>query len=298
MNHVIVLAVLAVGCGASGGKKSAVMHKPVELPVTMIEDRFFLETKTVTGAPLRLNLDSAGEMVLTRQAVDRLKLAITRDGDRDTVEFPRFYDARVPRPLIDACPVLGLDEAPRDGSDGKLGAPWFAERVFTFDYAAKQVLFRAPGDLPQVAAAHRLALGEARDDARIPVEVDGAAIEMRLDTGATVVLSDAAKQQLGGAATERATSFVSASVFDRWHRAHPEWRVIDPRSGEAGRFDAMIEVPRVKIAGYDIGPVWFTRRPEDALHDADGALGGSALRLFRRVTFDWANAVAVFEAER
>jgi hypothetical protein len=66
----------------------------------------------------------------------------------------------------------------------------------------------------------------------------------------------------------------------------------------------MIEVPEVRIAGHTVGPVWFTRRPDAAFHDfmarmmdkpSDGAVGGSALRHFQRVTVDWANAVAVFE---
>ena len=66
---------------------------------------------------------------------------------------------------------------------------------------------------------------------------------------------------------------------------------------------AMIEVPNVTVAGYTIGPVWFTRRPDKNFHEfmskfmdrkVEGALGGSALRYFR-VTVDYRNAVAIFE---
>jgi hypothetical protein len=68
---------------------------------------------------------------------------------------------------------------------------------------------------------------------------------------------------------------------------------------------AMIEVPRVVIAGRAVGPVWFTRRADKNFHQfmsqwmdkrVDGALGGNALSFFR-VTVDYPSAVAVFESK-
>ena len=64
----------------------------------------------------------------------------------------------------------------------------------------------------------------------------------------------------------------------------------------------MIEVPEVSIAGFRVGPVWFTERPDPNFHQymsqwmdrrVDGALGGNALRFFR-VTVDYPVAVAHF----
>jgi len=191
-----------------------------------------------------------------------------------------------------------------------LGAPWFAGHVFTFDYAKRRLVLRPDGDVPSVAAEHRIAVGFQRDDTgavavpygRIQITVDGTVLDMLLDTGATVVLTEAARAALGGAATHRATSFIIASVFERWHEAHPEWRVIEA-ADQTSEGEPMIEVPRVPIAGYEVGPVWFTRRPDSAFHEfmaqymdkpSDGAFGGSGLR-YLRVTVDWTRGVAAFE---
>ena len=47
----------------------------------------------------------------------------------------------------------------------------------------------------------------------------------------------------------------------------------------------MIEVPSLTLGGVTLGPVWFTRRPDDAFHTfmsgmmdqpVEGALGGNA----------------------
>jgi hypothetical protein len=162
---------------------------------------------------------------------------------------------------------------------------------------------------PAVAAEHQLTLAMQRDDAgkptspygRIQMVVDGETIDMLFDTGATVDLLPEAQQVLGPGPAERATSFITASVFARWHAAHPEWRIIEhaDRTVNGG---PMIEVPAITIAGYEVGPVWFTWRPDDAFHKwmaqwmdkpTEGALGGSALHFFR-VGADWLHGVITF----
>jgi hypothetical protein len=64
----------------------------------------------------------------------------------------------------------------------------------------------------------------------------------------------------------------------------------------------MIEVPEVIIAGYKVGPVWFTHRENRNFHDfmssfmdarVDGALGGNAFRHFI-MTVDYPGAAAYF----
>ena len=71
----------------------------------------------------------------------------------------------------------------------------------------------------------------------------------------------------------------------------------------------MIEVPRMTIAGHEVGPVWFTGRADRAFHEymaqwmdrpLDGALGGSAFRYFRVLVnypeayAEWARHVPMF----
>ena len=133
--------------------------------------------------------------------------------------------------------------------------------------------------------------------------IDGQTINLLFDTGATVRLTDQALARLAdGQPASRATSFISKTTFDRWHARHPDWKVIEHADANAGG-EPLIEVPEVTVAGYTVGPVWFTRRADKNFHqwmsqwmdkEIDGALGGSALHYFR-VTVNYPGAVAVFE---
>ena len=191
-----------------------------------------------------------------------------------------------------------------------LGQAWFADRVWTFDYPRRQLLLRADGDLPSADAAHQVSLGFKINAAgkhganypRITVQIAGAPVDLLFDTGASTQLSAAALAVVkDDRPAIRAASFIAESIFAQWHTGHPDWRTVE--RGEAGTGLAMIEVPAVLVAGYTVGPVWFTARPDAAIHDTmsgntdkrvDGALGGNALHDFR-VTLDYPRAIAVFE---
>jgi hypothetical protein len=285
------------------------------LPVELASDRWFLVATTASGEPLRIYLDSAGGMFLTKATAARLALAVetetTEDGKGDVVVFPALADAKVPRSYGDRIPLFDPGDA--DVADGMFGAPWFRGHAFTFDYPNKRLILRdAP--LPAVAPEHRVVVHFPVDDkgaptsayGRIEMTVDGAAIDMLLDTGATTTLTDEARTALGGDARARATSFITKTIFDRWHAAHPEWRVIE-HADQVGKGDTMpmIEVPIVRVGGYDVGPVWFTWRPDKAFHEwmaqwmdkpTEGALGGDAFHTLR-VSVDWATGAATFERQ-
>jgi hypothetical protein len=193
-----------------------------------------------------------------------------------------------------------------------LGQEWFGGRVWTFDYPLRRLLLRATGDVPGQKQEHKVALGFKSDASgkrvlnfpRIQVVIDGETLDLLFDTGATTFLSDtalAALQDKGAA--DRATSFITASTFEKWRKQHPDWRVIEKAEKTTG--EAMIEVPGVTVAGYRVGPVWFTRRADRNFHEfmsqfmdkrVEGAVGGNALRFFR-VTVDYPNAIAIFERE-
>lgn len=137
---------------------------------------------------------------------------------------------------------------------------------------------------------------------RIQVVVDGEILDLLFDTGAHTPLTPLAHATIGdGRAAIRSTSFISNSIFQKWKIAHPNWRVID--KAEMGSGEAMIEVPEVTIAGYSVGPVWFTRRADKNFHEfmsqwmdrrIEGALGGNALRFFR-IVVDYPQQSAFFE---
>ena len=301
---------------ACAGNPSPAVHPTVErgaaLPVSLQNGLWYLDTATASGGKLRLFLDSAGGMFLTMDAARRLGLDVKHvkgeDGEQDVVAFPELADARIPVPDIDPFPLL---DDPHFDSDGMLGAPWFAGMIVTFDYPARRLVMRTDGPLPDVAPEHRIAVGFPLDETgkptspygRIQMTVDGHTIDMLFDTGATVDLTDAALAAFGGSARERATCFITKTVFDRWRAAHPAWRVIDGADRTMDPPAPMIEVPALTIAGHNVGPVWFTWRPDSAFHEwmaqwmdrpTEGALGGNAFQRFR-ITVDWVRGAATFE---
>jgi hypothetical protein len=70
----------------------------------------------------------------------------------------------------------------------------------------------------------------------------------------------------------------------------------------SARATRIIEVPEVRVAGWTVGPVWFTERPDASFHQfmaqwmdkpPEGAVGGNVFRHFA-VTVDYPAAVAYF----
>jgi hypothetical protein len=92
-------------------------------------------------------------------------------------------------------------------------------------------------------------------------------------------------------------------LFTRLHQRHPDWPVIEHADLWNGL--GLIRVPNVSIAGYDLGPTWFsvlngpTTPPSlpataPAWQRRFGALlGGSLLRNFV-LTLDYPRGVARF----
>jgi hypothetical protein len=296
---------------------------PAPMPAVYDEDRFFVQPVTSSGQTLTFYTDTGGGLFIYRDSAERFGLTITNGAEQGQEPFyvatlPTFRaDATIPLPewRKGRLPVLPRDSKSHGFSskiheDGMLGQEWFGEHVWTFDYPRRRLLMRAPGDVPKVSAAHRVELGFQKDEkgdraldfARIRAEIDGTTFDLLLDTGATVELSEAAATALKDrGARVHATSFIVASTFDAWTRRHPDWRVI-PDADEYQN-EAMIQVPSVKVGGYDVGPVWFTRRADKNFHEfmsrftdktVEGALGGNVLRAFR-LTVDYPGAAAYFE---
>lgn len=133
---------------------------------------------------------------------------------------------------------------------------------------------------------------------------------MLLDTGATAHPTAAGKGVSGTPTVNGfgVTSYIDHSVFERWHKVHPDWRVVDKGDDLLGaeRIMRLIEVPKVEIAGWTVGPVWFTERPDRSFRDymssmmdkpVDGAVGGNVFRHFV-MTIDYPHAKAHFRCVR
>jgi hypothetical protein len=283
--------------------------KTTAMPSTYDEDRFFVEPVMANGAKLRLLTDTGGGMFLTRGAVERCRIKTSWSIGRGDVT--RLNDLRadawIPEP-VGAQRWIPVQE--QEG-DGMLGQRWFAGGVWTFDYPRKTLLLSNSPFYPTIEqASHSAALGfptwlgiRSGNHPRFVVTIDGQRVDSLFDTGATVRLTENALKVIGDhRPSERATSFVAASQFDRWRRDNPNWRVVEEAEQTSKR--AIIEVPIIEVAGFKVGPAWFTRRP-DANYEwmssymdqpIVASIGGNVLRNFR-VTLDYPSAVAYFENE-
>lgn len=250
-----------------------------------------------SGEKLHIYLDTGGNNFLFLDVVERLGLPKLGLGEgraqRVEAPFPELAaGSTMPRPQTREGRVI-VQKSPPPGSgaegwSGMLGPEWFAGGCWDFDYPKKVLTLLAdcgarfesgPGQVP-------LGFQEGFYFPRVEVEIDGAPLDLLLDTGANTKLSEAAVSALAdGRGVVRATSFITDQTFSAWQSKHPEWRVIEAAEGRTG--EAMIEVPAVKFGGQVVGPVWFTRRPTAAFHEfmsewmdrrIEGALGGNALR--------------------
>jgi hypothetical protein len=320
----IVTGFLAVAALAAGPGTAARAPAQV-LPATYEAGHIYATPETVDGQRLRLLVDTggggaAGMYWISAAAVKRLGLKTsTCLLDKQPVPVASLPDYRpgrgLPPPAAGPCGnVLMVAPKAPGGADGQLGGSYLsAGRAWTFDYPAERLVAEGPAWRPG-ALARATPLGFQRDDdgqltdgfARITLRVDGQPLDMLLDTGATAHPS-AAGEKASGTPTVNGfgvASYVTTSVLNRWHKAHPDWRVVDKGDDLAGAKYAarLIEVPKVEIAGWSVGPVWFTERPDTAFHDfmsslmdkrVEGAVGGNVFRHFV-MTVDYPRATAYF----
>jgi hypothetical protein len=293
------------------------------LPARFIADVPFATPVTAGGDTLVLLLDTGGGAnMLYPSALERLGITSTweRRG-ADSIHIANFPalapGAAIPLPgptwFLGDRLMVAPPQIPTPGRDGMLGRTWFADRVWRLDYLSGTIALLGAETRPSssIDAPNQVPIGFQVDSAgrrtthfpRIRVQIERDSLDLLLDTGASVVLTDAAIKALheGREPRVRGTSFIARSVYERWRRQYPAWRVIE--HADSVLDTPMIQVPWVRVGGHTVGPVWFTVRPDENFHEfmsqwmdrrIDGALGASALRYFR-VTLDYPRAVATFE---
>jgi hypothetical protein len=273
------------------------------IPTEFTRDRVFVIASAANGDRVRFFTDTGGGWnALSDAAQARLKLPLEGDVELDDGRAPLadasalFDHSKIPAPVRDepwlkgklvVAPAAGLQEG-----DGTLGSRWFAGRIWDIDYGRHTL--RVLSSPPAPAGFRKVPMGFASGEdgrrrlnfPRITINVDGRDIDVLLDTGASAKLTPDATRALGHeAGTDVGTSFVIRSIFDQWKSAHPDWRTLANADARGGF--PMIEVPRVRIGGIDMGPVWFTLRPDPNFLEfmsqmtdeiVRGALGGSALK--------------------
>jgi hypothetical protein len=281
--------------------------------------RFFAGWPLQRGGALHFYLDTGGGTNMLFPETLR-RLALTPDtaimgGDTVTsVRIPRTLGTALFPTLTDALPnpdsqTVRLYVPSLTGEagrlvqdfqldslsvDGFLGQRWFADRVWTFDYPGRRLLFHGSEPVASIPARCWVPLGFQTDSAghrtlsfpRITAVVDGDTVDFLFDTGAMTTLTDSAWRVADPQEPRhRATSFITRERFDRWQARHPDWPLV--RNAEQGTGAPMIRVPQIDVGGTRMGPVWFTERPDGNFHEfmsqmmdrrIDGALGGSAWR--------------------
>lgn len=318
LRHALTSSLIAIAALAPAFAKppsSPSPDKTTTLPASLDAGRFYVHPRLADGKVLRLLTDSGGSVKFTASGAKALGVEPDPNSNEDNPQllpWPEFRaGAWIPKPnnVDNGVPTAPLPpELAAMMGDGILGPNWFAERRWEFDYPRGRLRLLAAGELPRSAPEHRVALGFQKDATgrqtthfpRIAVRIDGETVQMLFDTGATMMLSDAAVDALGGGPKTRAGSFIARTVLERWRKQHPDWRVIE--KADHGQL-RLIEVPTLDIGGYTVGPVWFAERSDPSMHEfmsqwmdqrVDGAIGGNALATFK-ITVDYPSGVAVFE---
>ena len=293
------------------------------VPADFVGDRVFVRWAAPRNQSLRLYTDTGGGLLsLWPEAVQRLSLPLdtlswTNGADHGTymrVHIPTALNEALVPPVPSALSV-GFRLTPRDSTtvlllvesdgpppedesgyewDGRLGTDWFADRVWTIDYPNRRIYFDGTKSLAPTDPSCWVPLGFKTDSTghrtnsfpRIAARIDGEEIQFLVDTGAQTELTDSAWRIIGSnEPRHRATSFIATRRFEQWHKKHPEWLIVPNAEKPGGA--AMMRVPAIEVGGRQIGPVWFTERPDGNFHDfmsqymdkpIEGALGGSAWR--------------------
>lgn len=188
-----------------------------------------------------------------------------------------------------------------------LGQNFFMGKSWTIDYINQEIFVNTPLSKEEKENPNVQELGFKKNSHHesvyghpsMHVEIDGEVIDVLFDTGASIILSENGKKEMNTDAISIGGSFIASSIFDKWREAHPEWRYFQG----ADMTRDVIEVPLVKIGTFEVGPVLFSKRPDEnwsegMIHSMDkivkGAIGGSVLQYFK-VIIDYNSELIKFE---
>jgi hypothetical protein len=290
------------------------------LPSEFRHDLIYLTPLLQDGSKVTFYTDSGGgfnaisNTVVAKQGWPTQELRVEEGETAQLVDFPVFAaKASIPPPVRDEVlqgRLFSVDPNRfgfEPGREGFLGNRWFAGKVLEFDYPGR-TLSVLQGWRPSAAQRqHRVPLAfkapPQLNFPRVRIEVDGEPIEVLFDTGAQFTLSPAAAAEFELApSTKIAGSFITKTRFDAWAAHHPDWKVIVEGDVLGKAPVPMIRVAELKIAGWNVGPVWFSQRPDanflegmSAMMDRqiEGAIGGSAFKYFTIVA-DYPGKAAYF----
>ncbi len=208
-------------------------------------------------------------------------------------------------PPLDKELKMAIDAQPEIGVF--LGQDFFMNKSWTIDYIKKNIWVNTPLNKTEIELANVQRIGFKKNKNQenifghpsMIIVVDGDTIDVLFDTGATSILTEKGKKYFETTKKTLGSSFIAASIFQKWRDKHPEWKYY-PKAELLGD---MIEVPKIKIGGHEVGPVLFSQRPDEVWSEGmiatmdkavKGAIGGSSLKHFR-VTIDYNSELIRFE---
>jgi hypothetical protein len=274
--------------------------RPIQLPAVFQSELIHLSLPMGKDS-LRLYTDTGGKNYIYKSGTRKLKAKRGRKNvwSKSNIEAV-FREQNIPIPQEKE--LYYYNDRSSD-FDGMLGREWFAGKIWEFDYVDK-TLSHLPESGNHFDDSHEAIKLFFRSDstgnhlnhlARIQIIVQSDTLSMLFDTGAQAYLSPEAQRKLNENELV-ATSFINASVFDKWKMLYPEWSILEGADRSFNETADMIIVPEVIIGSKVVGPVGFTKRGDsnfevmsDFFMDAEivGALGGNALAGLKRFVLDY-----------
>ena len=305
------------------------LSQPTYLPSELIDGRFFLKIPTLNNDTIIGFCDTGGGYTaIYYTTLQKIKLdtkisQVEIKGEKTNFVFAKdLYDSKyIPYPTIANYyksdinyPFFEIPDTSEQMDlfskyvphDVFLGQFFFINKSWTFDYKSGKLFVNTPV-YANVSDGNTQLIGFKKDrqgnkrfgHPSMKIVVDGETIDVLFDTGATLLLGENSKTYFGNKKAAGG-SFIAKSIFDIWHKQHPDWRVIE--KGEVTGAD-IIEVPQVKVGNSTAGPVWFAKRPDEAWSKGmigsmdkvvKGAIGGSFLQYFK-VSIDYNSELIKFE---
>jgi len=306
-----ILLLFLVSCKEMGTpKKNQDENKLIPTGKVVEQARYynniiFLDLITEENDTLIFYTDTGGGKIVFPYAVEKLNLSIDSTNNNGNVSekidlAPSFSKYDIPPPAGSQY-VYRTGESSKYYNAGMLGSIWFEGKIWAFDYINRKLSVLDNIHWDKLPKENVVELGFMKNDEglhlthfpRIPIVVDGDTIQTLLDTGAHMILSDEGQSYFNGEENV-ASSFIIASIFDKWVQNHPDWIVV---KGADERMSAdIIKVPKVSIGGHTVGPVWFAKRDDTNFTEymsqwmdspIEGAIGGSCFRYFNTMIIDY-----------
>jgi hypothetical protein len=289
------------------------------VPTSYEAGHFYATPTLASGEVLKILVDtggSGGNWGLTAAVGEKLGLATVACKRAGKCFEPPVFAPGKGLPELKPRGLTDVDISPAGTNQGVLGGWYLSAGVWTFDYPARRLVLEDATWKPG-KQSKSTAMGFPSNNAgkigtpypRITITVDHEPMDLLLDTGATAHPTEAGKKAQGtdvAADGFAGGSYITTSVMNRWHEAHPDWPLVDAADDLFGAKKATraIRVPAVEIAGWITGPVWFVER-EDINFDSEqgmsqwmdkeihGSAGGNIYAPFR-MTLDYAHRKAWF----